>query len=394
MLVRVAEVCLFAALILFTTACLDECQTQQGLGVQKWEGKIYRFWYKKGELLSTITVLTPKGEIVGGSDPRLPFQVFPKDGSVEIVPRAGGGGAAAGASFSPRAAGVPAGAPPYYVYLLSDAPQTAVYILNQQTGAVAATVPLPTLPQGIAVNHLGDRAYVTNHGIEAGNPFFPQAPPRVRVIDKATRAVSGTIDLSNGMALGKPVVSPDDRFVYVPYAADRRHVPSATSGVAIIDAQTRAVVATVPLSVVDWQVRRAAITPDGALLFVVGQTFPARVFVIDTLTREQSATFIVAGSSIRDLLVDHTGSRLYLLNETSLVVYDTATLTEAGRLTVRENGQFNNMALSLDGGSLFLNDEFSASMVRVETATLRVAEDLSFPGSTTAPDSSLLFIVP
>jgi DNA-binding beta-propeller fold protein YncE len=231
--------------------------------------------------------------------------------------------------------------------------------------------------------------------MEAGNPFFPQAPPRVRVIDKATRAVSGTIDLSNGMSLGKPVVSPDDRFVYVPFAADRRNVPSATSGVAIIDAQTRAVLGTVPVSVVDWPVRRAVLTPDGALLFVVAtETIPARVFVLDTLTREQIATFVVPNSSFRDLLVDYPGSRLYLLNQTSLVVYDTATLTEIGRVTVRASGRLNKMALSIDGGSLFINDEFSTSVVRVETATLRVAEDISFPGSTTAPDSSMLFIVP
>ena len=214
------------------------------------------------------------------------------------------------------------------------------------------------------------------------------------MINKATRAVSGTIDLPNGLSPGKPVVSPDDRFVFVPVAADRRNFPNAASGVAIIDAQTNAVAGTIPISIVDAQVRRAVMTPDGALLFVVAtQSIPARIFVLDTLTREQVAMLIVPNSSFRDLLVDHTGSRLYLLNQNSLVVYDIATLTETGRLTPRANGRFNNMALSLDGGSLFLNDEFSTSIVRVDTDPLRVAEDISFTRAKT-PDSSMVFIVP
>ena len=392
-LVGVAEACLFAALILFTTACYDKCKPNVGFGFYRWEGRIYRYWYTYSDLTTTITVLTPRGQIVGGADPRLPFLVYPKDGSVEIVDRPRGGAGTGGGLSSPRAAGTPAGAPPYYSYLMSDAPRDAVYILDQQTGALAGTVPLPTLPMGIAVNHLGDRAYVTNQGIEAGNPFFPQAPPRVRVIDKATRAVSGTIDLPNGLTPGKPVVSPDDRFVYVAGAPDPRLAPNAVGAVVMIDAQTRSVAATIPVTPSS-ALRRAVITPDGALLFAVAtQSIPARVYVIDTFTREQVAMFIVPNASFRDLLVDHTGSKLYLLNQTSLVVYDTATLTETGRLTIRANGRLNNMALSLDGGSLFLNDEFSASIVRVETSPLRVAEEIPFPGRAN-PDSSFVFILP
>jgi hypothetical protein len=110
--------------------------------------------------------------------------------------------------------------------------------------------------------------------------------------------------------------------------------------------------------------------------------------------REQVAAFIVPNSSFRDLLVDPTGSRLYLLNQMSLVVYDTAPLTEIGRLTVRANGRLNNMAVSIAGRSLLINDELSASTVPVDTAALRVAEEITLPGRTTAPETSMVFIVP
>lgn len=391
-LVRVLEICLFCVLILFVTACFKDCNDQ--VLPFKWRGKVYRMWFSKFERYIPVSVVLPDGKTVEVTDPRVPFQVQMKDGVAHISPRRSAGGAAGGGAFSPRAAGAPASSPPFYTYLLSDAPQDAIYILDQQTDTVAGVVPLPTLPKGIAVSNSGDHAYVTNQGIEAGNPFFPQAPPRVRVIDKTTRAVSSTIDLPNGMNPGKPVVSPDDRFVYVPGAPDTRLAPNAVGAVAIIDAQTRLVVGTIPVTPSSG-LSKAAITPDGALLFVVAtQSIPARVFVIDTFTREQVAMLIVPNSSFRDLLVDYTGSKLYLLNQTSLVVYDTATLTESGRLTVRANGRLNNMALSIDGGSLFINDELSTSIVRVDTGTLRVAEDITFPGRTTAPDLSMLLIVP
>lgn len=389
-LLRAVEIGLFALLILFVAGCEGCFPNHEFTAPFEWRGYVWRIWYKKAEGVETISLLAPNGKVVGGADPRLPFNVSVKDGAIHIGPRTAAGGPAANSAPAARAAA----SPPYYVYLLSDSPQDALYIVNQQNGALAGTVPLPTLPQGVAVNNSGDFAYVTNQGIEAGNPFFPAAPPRVTAISRATRAVSHTINLSEGMLPGKPVVSPDDRFVYVPVAADTRLVPTAVAGVAIIDAQSRSVVATIPVSVASSPVRKAALTPDGALLFVVAvESIPARVFVLDTFTREQSALLTVANSSFRDLLLDHTGTRLYLLNQTSLVVIDTATLAETGRLTVRANARLNSMSLSLDGGSLFINDEFSTSIVRVDTATLRVAEEITFAGRP-APDTSMLFVVP
>jgi hypothetical protein len=63
-------------------------------------------------------------------------------------------------------------------------------------------------------------------------------------------------------------------------------------------------------------------------------------------------------------------------------------------LTVRANGRLNNMALSIDGRSLLINDELNTSIVRVDTAALRVAEEITSPGRTTAPGTSMVFIVP
>jgi DNA-binding beta-propeller fold protein YncE len=326
-----------------------------------------------------LSIVTPDGKTVDIHDPKLPFEVRMKDGTVQIRARSAGGASPGSNSraIAPRAA-----VAPDYAYLLSDTPQDAVYIVDQQTGLVVDAVSLPTLPQGIAVNNSGDRVYVTNQGIEAGNPFFPPAPPRVSVIDKASRRIVRTIDLPAGVNPGKPVVSPDDRFVYVP----------GSSGVVVIDAQSGAVVTTIPVSVTS-PLRRASVTPDGAILFVTAtETIPARVFAIDTFTREQIGV-ITANTSLRDLLVNYTGSRLYLLTQTSLVSIDTATLLETGTLPVRSPARLNGMALSIDGGSLFINDELATSIIRVDTAQFQVAETITFTGRSN-PDSSYLMVVP
>jgi len=188
------------------------------------------------------------------------------------------------------------------------------------------------------------------------------------VIDKATRSIIQTINLPAGKFPGKPVVSLDDRLLYVP----NQGVFVAPGGyqgasVLIIDTQSRSLIGEIPLNPSNISLNRLVITPDESLIYTVKtKSLPMRAFVIDTALREVVAT-ITANISPTDVLMNHTGTRFYVLTTDSVVVFDTATNTEVRRQLIRPNGRLNSMALSLDGGSLFVNDEFAASLLRLDS---------------------------
>jgi hypothetical protein len=116
-----------------------------------------------------------------------------------------------------------------------------------------------------------------------------------------------------------------------------------------------------------------------------------RIFVFDTQFREVATTFAASGSAT-DMLMNHTGTRLYVLTADSVVLFDTAANTEVRRQLVRPNGRLNSIALSTDGGSLFVNPELGTSLFRLNSETLSIIEEI--PRSTTAPDLSIIFVVP
>jgi hypothetical protein len=59
---------------------------------------------------------------------------------------------------------------------------------------------------------------------------------------------------------------------------------------------------------------------------------------------------------------------------------------------VLANGGLNRLALSLDGGSLFVNPELRPLVFRIDTATNEVVEQIPF--GTENPDSSMVFLTP
>ena len=74
------------------------------------------------------------------------------------------------------------------------------------------------------------------------------------------------------------------------------------------------------------------------------------------------------------------------------VAADTATVTEAARVLVRANGRLNRLALSLDGGSLFVNAELLPLVFRIDTGSNRVEEEIRTGQNN--PDSSMIFVTP
>jgi len=155
-------VCLFAM--------LSSCLCTPEYGSFKWRGKVWLFVYDKDESDEPVTVFPPGGGAVAPDDPSLPFTFSGEDSEGDTVPQLRGSQSSSASRFAA------ASSPPYYQYVLSALPKDAVYVFNQQTARLVSTIPIPTLPTGLAISHDGQRVYVGNQEIAAGNPFFPQAP--------------------------------------------------------------------------------------------------------------------------------------------------------------------------------------------------------------------------
>ncbi|MCP5118456.1 MAG: hypothetical protein GY953_47195, partial [bacterium] len=128
------------------------------------------------------------------------------------------------------------------------------------------------------------------------------------------------------------------------------------------------------------------------LLFAAA--FPGLV-VVDTATREVATEVRTSLQRSGHMLVNYTGTRLYGVGFNFVAVIDTASAKELKRIPIPRgefNHRLNRLALSFDGGSLFVNDQNSPFMTRINTQRLEVAETI--PVSDERSDFSSIFMVP
>lgn len=362
---------ILAAVLIFSA---DSCDQELHRRIQfKWGGRLWTADFTKvSQSLSNITLYPPWG---GKLDPeKAPFTLDIKDGAVQPVPLPPPG---VSAQFALRRA-----TEPHFVYLLDPGILTEkIVIYQQETATYVTQVPLPPRPQGIALSPDGKWLYVTHLELGPESAPRPPSPARISIMDTATRAIVQTIVLNSGIAPRKPVVSPDGRWLYVPNNG-------ASPSILIVDTQSRAVTGAIPLPTV---ADRLAISPDGAILYAVPtQRFPTRLMAVDTSTREVFSNTLVS-PTLRYMLVNFTGTRLYLTGEDTVVVYDTSTLTELTRIRIPGTPSVNVLTLSFDGGSLFANHEFEGILTRIDTATNQIVETV---GTLRALDTSFALMVP
>jgi YVTN family beta-propeller protein len=143
-----------------------------------------------------------------------------------------------------------------------------VALIDTAVNAVAATIALGagTSPGGVTVAPNGSEIYVVCMGA-------------VKVIDAATKTVGATIPVNTWLDV---VATPDGTKLYVPDGANT---------VSVVDVASRAVVGTV--SVTDGA-GFAAITPNGAVLYLTSTRPNSNVVsVIDTAAKKVTTTIPV-----------------------------------------------------------------------------------------------------
>jgi len=285
----------------------------------------------------------------------------------------------------------------YFWMLSPDSPDGApatdagVYALDPNTLDIVASVATPgPIPLGIVVNHARTFAYATIQGVPSGETGVPAHPPEIVAISTATFSIAQTINLPQGANPGTPVLSPDDRYLYVPS-------DGISSGVFVVDMQNTASITAIPVTITDRNgnalpenVNQGVITPDGELLFVMESgSAGGGVYAFDTVTQQQTGRLILPPEqgniqSTLALAIDPTGSRVYVLGAAGVgsqttytgyvTAFDTASLTQTGSVTLKQGIYPSSMGISLDGTTLFASDQNSSTIFGIDAVSLAVTE--------------------
>jgi YVTN family beta-propeller protein len=193
----------------------------------------------------------------------------------------------------------------------------------------------------------------------------------VSIIDTGTLEVVGTIPLGRGKP-NRIVFHPDGKTAWVVY--DKGH------DLGVIDAETRKLVRRVKIGGNPYNL---AFTPDGSHLLVLdwsSDTSNDEVIFYDLKAekidgRVEVSTWPAYGVFSRD------GRLVYVSGETAgdVTVIDIATRTVVTRI-VHGGGDAMGLALTADGKTLYAAAGENKAILKIDTATQKVAREIALPG--------------
>jgi YVTN family beta-propeller protein len=231
-----------------------------------------------------------------------------------------------------------------HVYV-TNAFSNNVSVIRTAANMVVATVPVGTFPFGVAVTPDGTHAYVTNSNSNT-----------VSVIATATKTVVATVPV--GTNPGGVAVTPDGTHAYV--------ANSNSNTVSVIRTATNTVVATVPVGTFPFGV---AVTPNGKHAYVTTSQSNT-VSVIRTASNTVVATIPVGSAPFR-VAVTPDGKHVYVTENSidgdDVSVIDTATNTVVA--VVPLSGSPSGVAVTPDGAHVYVAKLFSNKVAVIATAT-------------------------
>ncbi len=238
---------------------------------------------------------------------------------------------------------------------------------SNATPVVVDTIPVGSVPWGVAISPDGARAYVANSSANS-----------VSVINTATNTVSDTITVGNGP--DGLAVSPDGTRVYT----------ANTSSMSVIDTSTNTVIAAaVGLA----NGNSAAVSPDGAKVYV--SDFDSdQLRVLDTATNTFVNTINI-GALPRGVAVNPSGSRVYVANSADDTVSVIDAATEAVLATVAAGSGPSDVAVSPDSSIAYATNLFDSTVSVIDTTTNTVTDTVpvgSGPWDVSiSPDGSAIY---
>jgi YVTN family beta-propeller protein len=256
-----------------------------------------------------------------------------------------------------------------FVYV-TDINGHGISVIDTTTNSVTTTIPVSGYPNMLALSPDGTRLYAGDTGPDS----------QVTVISTATNTVIAALP---GFAEAQGLaVSPDGTRLYVV----NTNFSNPAGWVSVIDTATYSTIATIPVGGVPVGI---ALSPDGTTAYVTnngGAPLGNTVAVIDTSTNTV-VNEITVGINPFGIIMNAAGTTVYVANANywdggntssvpgSVSVIDTASGTVTATIPVGYVPSF--LAISPDGGKLYVSDQFSGSVAVIDVTTNQVVGTLS-----------------
>lgn len=234
-----------------------------------------------------------------------------------------------------------------WVFVANFAAST-VSMIDTATRTVIATIPVGAGPVGLAVTPNGAEVYAAD-----------KTASTVTVIDVSTRAVSHTIPLQSGSGPNGVAITPDGAFVYV--------TTSRAAATSIIATATHQVTKTLDLAAI-----RIVMDPTRPKAYAASFNLD-RVTILDTQTQAIEEQ-IQVGMRPTGLAVTPDGALLYIAGESGLRPLDLATGALLPRVEGIEPQGSRAVAVTTDGISAYVTGLDDASVSVVDVATGQFVE--------------------
>jgi len=235
---------------------------------------------------------------------------------------------------------------------------SSVSVVDVNSGAVTASVPVGAAPIGVAVAPGGRFVYVAQHNANT-----------VAVVSTNTNTVQAQI--SAGTKPMGVAVSPDGSRLYV-----TNFLTATASGagslwvngtLTVVDTATRTVVA---ILTVGTNPSGVAVSPDGSRVYVANAG-SGTLSVVSAASNTVSATIPVGANPV-GVAASSNGQRIYVANSgaASVSVIDAATLAVSS--TVLVGGHATGVAVSDDSTRVVVSNSFDHSVSVIDAGTLAV----------------------
>ena len=356
--------------------------TFTGTQIAKSGGPRISFFCPPGGVPGTIVTVVGTGFAPTSADNSLKFQATP---APLLAPP----------TTSTLVARVPQGAPSGPLFLTTPV-ETAIsprpFNSNVSFPAplLSATIPAGALPEGVAFNPDGRRAYVANRG-----------DGTISMINTATSQIMVSTPVGSGGAVTVQGVaaSPDGRRVYADFYA----AATGTRGVSVLHATTTGVLETISLGTgqpvpLGSNPQGITVSPDGRTLYVANNFAGGGVTVIDVATKQQLATVTMGPGDVpRGVAPSPDGSRAYLAfaGANVIEVFDLAGRNVTA--TIAMDAAPTSIAVSPDGGKVYVANELANSVSVIDATTNQVTATLTGfatpVGIAVSPDGSHLLVV-
>lgn len=199
-----------------------------------------------------------------------------------------------------------------------------------------------------------------------------------------------TINVGTGLAV--PVVSPDGKKIYA--TAD------AASKVVVIDLENQSVATEIPVSSVPWG---AAITPDGAKVYVGSRGLESVISVIETASNtvkkkiQLSTPPAFQSTWPWGVAINPSGTKVYVANNLTNTVAVINTATDAVIKTIPVGEQPRWVTITPDGKHVYVSNSRSGTVSIIDSGTDAVIKTVTVgtdpQGIGALPDGSAVFVV-